>query len=244
MRFWSIIIAIALLWGCHSEKKTLILVSKDNHSNIQKWLHKTDSTLDIREFYMIPNDSMNYYLLKADAIVLGGGEDIHPSMYGHNEYLGVCGEIDLFRDSIEQLLIHQSFRNKIPLFGICRGEQILNGATGGTLIPDIPSFLHTSINHRAESDSDHVVIFAENSWLKNLLKSDSVWVNSRHHQCIDKVAPGFIVAATAPDGVIESIRYADTLQQPFIAGVQWHPEGLLDEPSMKIAKLFLSYCRE
>jgi len=240
MKFWIIIFAIILLWGCKQERKTFILVSKDNHSNIEKWLHKADPTLNIREFYTIPTDSMEFYLSKTEAIVLGGGEDVHPSMYRHEEYLNVCGDIDLFRDSIEQILIRRAFSNKLPLLGICRGEQILNAVSGGTLIPDIPTFLQTKINHRSKSDSDHVVIFTDNSWLKDLLHCDSIWVNSRHHQCIGEVAPGFVVGATAPDGIIESIRYADTLQQPFIAGVQWHPEGLFDEPSMKIASFLLS----
>jgi putative glutamine amidotransferase len=243
MKFWSIIVAITLLWGCHSEKETLILVSKDNHSNIEKWLHKVNSTLNIREFYTVPKDSMDIYLSKADAIVLGGGEDVNPAMYGHKEYLTACEEMDLFRDSIEQVLIKYAFAHKMPLLGICRGQQILNAATGGTLIPDIPTYIHSNINHRVVPDSAHLVLFPDKSWVKILLKSDSLWVNSHHHQCVDRVAPGFEVAATAPDGVIESIRYSDTLQQPFIAGVQWHPEGLLDEPSMKIARLFLSYCK-
>lgn len=240
MKILNTLLVIVLLWGCQPDDNVFILVSKDSHSSIEKWLHKADRSLEIREFYGIPTDSMDFYLSKADAIVLGGGEDVHPAMYRHEEYLPACEEMDLFRDSIEQVLIRYAFSHKLPLFGICRGEQILNAATGGTLTPDIPSFLHSTINHRAKSDSDHVVIFSQDSWLKSALQCDSIWVNSRHHQCVDTVAPGFVVAATSPDGIVESIRYADTLQQPFIAGVQWHPEGLLDEPSMKIARLFLS----
>jgi gamma-glutamyl-gamma-aminobutyrate hydrolase PuuD len=241
MRIWGIIIAILLLWGCQTTDKRLILVSKDNHSNIEKWLHKVDSTLDIRVFYTISRDSMDFYLSKADAIVLGGGEDVNPSMYGHKEYLTSCEKMDLFRDSIEQVLINYAFAHRLPLLGICRGEQILNASTGGTLIPDIPTYRPSTIKHRNESDSAHIVLFTDKSWLKAVLCCDSICVNSHHHQSVDAVAPGFEVTAKSPDGIIESIRYSDTLKQPFIAGIQWHPEALLDEPSMKIARLFLSY---
>ncbi len=239
MRWLIIALLMGVLLSCAKEQERLILVSKDSQRRIEKWLLQADSTLIIREFYTTPKDSMVYFLKKAFAIVLGGGEDIHPSIYGHQEYIEVCGEIDLFRDSIEQVLIRHAFAKKLPLLGICRGHQLLNAASGGTLIPDIPSFLVSKIDHRIQKDSAHVVYFPENSWLKIQLGYDSLWVNSRHHQCVDKIAPGFQVAATSADGVVESVQFADTLQYPFMVGVQWHPEGLLDAPSMRIAELFI-----
>ncbi|MDA3928326.1 MAG: gamma-glutamyl-gamma-aminobutyrate hydrolase family protein [Prolixibacteraceae bacterium] len=148
---------------------------------------------------------MNFFLEHASAIVIGGGEDIHPSIYGKNEYVEVCGAFDLFRDSIEILLINYALYNKVPLPGICRGHQIMNALTGGTLIPDIPSFLETNIQHRSNSDSAHVILFSTNCYL-NQLELDTLWVNSRHHQCVDQLSPKFNAIAFSPDNIVESIQ--------------------------------------
>jgi putative glutamine amidotransferase len=244
MKIWSILITIILISSCQPSEKLMILVSKDNHGNIAKWIHSIDSTIMIKEFYNLSPDSMNICLSEAKGLILGGGEDVDPKMYGHQEFLPACEEIDHYRDSIEKLMIDYSFQHRIPLLGICRGEQILNAATGGTLIPDIPTFTSSKINHRVSGNAAHWVIFPDNSWLKSLKAGDSLFVNSHHHQCIDKVAPAFTIAAWSTDHLVESIRYSDTLKEPFIAGVQWHPEGLLDDASIKIGKKFLSYCRK
>lgn len=240
MKYFNLVLIAIFFFGCERQSDSVILISKDSDQRIEKWFHQIDTTLNIREFYSIPSDSMNYFLNLASGIVIGGGEDIHPSIYGKEEFVEVCGAFDLFRDSIELVLINYAMKEKLPLLGICRGQQILNAANGGTLIPDIPSFLETKINHRSDSDSAHAVILTKNSCLQNVLNCDTIWVNSRHHQCVDKVAPGFIVSAISPDGVIESIELTDSLQNNFTVGVQWHPESLLDESSMKIARFFLT----
>ena len=123
--------------------------------------------------------------------------------------------------------------------GICRGNQIINASSGGTLIPDIPSFIESAVDHNNKLDSAHIVIGLKGSWLSDI-GEDTLWVNSRHHQCVDEVSPLFSPAAYSPDGVIESIQIPDSLLHPFAVGIQWHPEGLLDSPSMKIANLFIS----
>jgi len=239
MRLVIFFIALFSVVACSSPSESFILLSKDSSNRISNWLKKEDSSIVTREFYTLPIDSMDYFLERAKAIVIGGGEDVHPSVYGKEEYVEVCGAFDEFRDSIEMVLIKHALLNKKPLLGICRGHQIINAVNGGTLIPDIPSFSQTTINHRSDRDSAHVIICMKDSWL-SALNIDTLWVNSRHHQCIDELSPLFSPAAYSPDGIIESIQIADTLLHPFAVGVQWHPEGLHDKASAQIAKLFLN----
>jgi putative glutamine amidotransferase len=183
---------------------------------------------------------MEYFLLRADGIVIGGGEDVNPALYGKPEYLEVCGKVDDFRDSIEGVLIRFAFNNGIPLLGICRGQQMINVVAGGTLIPDLPTYKPGPIVHRNESDSAHTIYAESGSWLAGLIGQDTVWVNSRHHQSVDEVSQKFRIAAFAPDGVIESIEIKPGEDHPFAIAVQWHPESLYDSLSFSIGRLFLA----
>ena len=198
----------------------------------------------IREFYSIPVDSMDYYLNESDGIIMTGGEDVNPLLYGKPDYKDLCEEPDNFRDSIEKVMIRYSFKRKIPLIGICRGQQIANAVNGGTLIPDLPTATPESkIMHRSTSDSAHLVVPTVDSWIAANFGMKTFWVNSRHHQAVDNVARGFKVAAYAPDGVVESIEIADKQLHPFVICVQWHPENLRDSVSTTLGNLFLSEIR-
>ncbi len=233
-------ILILILTGCSYQKPDLILVSKDSRQRIEKWLSSIDPSIDFREFYFVPGDSMEYYLQQADGIVIGGGEDVNPAMYGKPEYTEDCGEMDDFRDSIESVLIHFALSNDIPLLGICRGQQIINVVTGGSLIPDLPIYKPGPIVHRNSSDSAHTIIAEPDSWLTGMIGEDIVWVNSRHHQALDEISERFHVAAHASDGVIESIEIRDEENHPFAKAIQWHPESLLDTLSYSIGRLFIA----
>ena len=229
------------LFSCQKENdKMLILISKDSHANIEQWLKAIDPDISTKVFYDIPRDSMSFFLKKANGIIIGGGEDVNPLLYNKPEYISVCEAPDNFRDSIEVLMIEYAMRKKIPLLGICRGNQIMNVVNGGTLIPDIPSFVpESNILHRFKNDSAHYIIPVANSWIENSLNYDSIWVNSHHHQAVGKISPQFMVSAYAPDSVIESIEIKDKNAHPFAVGVQWHPESLDDNLSEQIGKLFL-----
>ncbi|MEQ8325479.1 MAG: gamma-glutamyl-gamma-aminobutyrate hydrolase family protein [Vicingaceae bacterium] len=218
----------------------VILVSKDPSRSYTTWLMSLDSTLKVREFYTLPSDSMKHYLDLADGMVLTGGEDVNPTLYGKPDYIDQCEAPDNFRDSIEKLMIEHGFDHGRPLLGICRGQQIINALSGGNLIPDIPTRLPQSkVPHRSKQDSAHQVLPSEGSWLYEFTNGETQWVNSRHHQAVDKLAPGFKVAAIAPDGIVESIEYLDNNQHVFIVGVQWHPENLRNELSTYLGELFL-----
>jgi putative glutamine amidotransferase len=215
-----------------------ILISKDNKGQISEWLHILDPQLQIRELYGTPLDSLEFYLDRAQAVVIGGGKDIDPKWYGQPQYRSLCGPIDPYRDSLEYAMICYAREKVLPTLGICRGQQMINVAYGGTLIPDIPSFIGTLQAHKSSSDSAHSLLPVTGSWIRDSFSFEVFWVNSRHHQCVDALAAGFRVDAYAPDSVIEAISLADSIH-PFVQAVQFHPEDLRDSLSNSWGALFL-----
>jgi putative glutamine amidotransferase len=130
-------------------------------------------------------------------------------------------------------LVSLARERRLPILAICRGVQVLNVACGGTLVQDIPSQVPGALSHRLEVPPHQAVEFAHEVWLdkdtmlsklmnERLSDADSCEVNSRHHQAIRRLAPGLIVSATAPDGVIEAVEDPSA---GFCLGVQWHPEN-------------------
>ena len=122
---------------------------------------------------------------------------------------------------------------------ICRGIQVLNVAAGGTLIQDIPTLVpgaltHSTVAGRPIAVVAHTVDVAPGSRLAALFGAGELGVNSAHHQAVKAVAPGLVVAARAPDGVIEGLERPD---HPFCIGVQWHPEVMV-ESHPEVRRLF------
>lgn len=158
-----------------------------------------------------------------DGILLTGGVDVDPKEYGEAPHPTV--ELDPARDDYELDLARLAIARDLPLLAICRGSQVLNVAAGGTLIQDLPSQFPTAIGHSVTVEKDaiaHDVTVQPGTCLSVLLGSPTIAVNSRHHQAVKDAAPGFVVAATSPDGVVEAIEKPDA---SFCVGVQWHPEN-------------------
>jgi putative glutamine amidotransferase len=170
-------------------------------------------------------DSLPSALDAVDGVLLTGGVDVDPREYGEAPHPTV--EIDPARDAFELALARETLARNLPLLAICRGAQVLNVAAGGTLIQDLPSQHPSKLNHSLTTPKHaiaHDVTIAPATCLATLLGSGTVAVNSRHHQAVKDTAPGFIVSATAPDGVIEAIERPDA---SFCVGVQWHPENFV-----------------
>ncbi|MBQ2839493.1 MAG: membrane dipeptidase [Muribaculaceae bacterium] len=159
-----------------------------------------------------------------DGIIMTGGGDIHPSYFGE-EMVDECGVPDSVRDIYDIHLIKLAAQHCIPMLGICRGEQLINVAFGGTLFQDLPSQFpgDTLFQHR---NADHEVILQTDSWISNITRVDSFVANSYHHQAIKDVAPGFIVSGWSHDNVIEVIENVDGYP---IWGVQFHPERMFED---------------
>lgn len=173
-----------------------------------------------------------------DGVVMIGGDDVNPSYYKENAIPKV-NEIDSVRDVYDLTLLKLVTDRNIPVLSICRGVQVINVAFGGTLYQDIPFQLKDkSINHKQKEPREkatHAVAISKDSKLYGILGESELSINSYHHQSVKKVAPGFKVAATATDGVIEAIEaYPDRA----ILGVQWHPEAQVRAGDTTMLKLF------
>jgi putative glutamine amidotransferase len=187
-------------------------------------------------------DSALKLLAGCDAILFTGGEDVVPGYYG-NSYDSARCESNPGRDSLEFALIKESMRLKMPVFGVCRGQQILNVALGGTLIVDIPSDHPGNVIHQCEDylNCFHTVKAVKGSLLHTIAKSDTGLVASNHHQAIEKPAPGIRIAAWSSDSIAEAIEWADPSGKPFLMAVQWHPERMNTQSpmSMPLVKAFI-----
>lgn len=159
-------------------------------------------------------------LAPLDALLLCGGEDVEPRRYGAAPSPRL-GKVNLRRDAWELLLLDEAVKRRLPVFGICRGCQLINVYFGGTLWQDLPSERPGKIAHR--SKDLHPIRVVQGSRLAGCLGKENLMVNTSHHQAVKDLAPGFRAVAFAPDGVVEAIE-SDTLP---IAGVQFHPEKLL-----------------
>jgi putative glutamine amidotransferase len=168
-------------------------------------------------------------LAGADGLLLAGGGDLLPSLYGEPAH-EAFDPAEPGRDDYELELVRLATARDLPLLAICRGIQVLNVARGGTLVQDIATQLQTTIEHMVRQPQfaiGHDVWMAPTSRLQALMgprldDSDVCPVNTRHHQAVKDVGRDLVVTATAPDGVIEAIE--DPTQR-FCLGVQWHPEN-------------------
>jgi putative glutamine amidotransferase len=158
---------------------------------------------------------------RVDGVCLSGGPDIHPSAYGH-EPGDELGPTEPTLDAFELALARAADRRGLPILGICRGAQLLNVARGGSLHQHLPG--HRQVEHG--SVPTHRVRVAPESRLRRLLGPQAD-VNSFHHQTVDVLGARLVPAAWAPDGVLEAYESPDW---PFVIGVQWHAECLVDRP--------------
>lgn len=156
-----------------------------------------------------------------DALVLIGGDDIDPA-YWNEPHHPRLGELDTLRDAYDMRLVHMAERARMPILGICHGEQIINVAFGGTLWQDLPSQCGTEHRQKAkDSLGFHDVRFAADSRIASIMGCKSYKTNSFHHQAIRRIADGFRATGLCDDGTVEVIEPVD--DRP-ILGVQFHPE--------------------
>ncbi len=197
-----------------------IILSKAS-SNYIKWIE--DENVIILDAYTIKNtDSI---LKLADGIILTGGEDINPLEYNNTTNLKVCGDINYKRDTLERKLFDFALENKIPLIGVCRGMQMMNVASGGTLYGDIPTEIGTEVIHRNNGEVYHEIALCDTSTLIFPIETDTIMVNSWHHQGL-KIMPNHLrVIARSFDGLAEAV-VMDRSIHPFMIAVQFHPERL------------------
>ncbi|MCC6984086.1 MAG: gamma-glutamyl-gamma-aminobutyrate hydrolase family protein, partial [Bauldia sp.] len=160
-------------------------------------------------------------------IVTGSPSNVHPPLYGA-EPSEAAEPYDHQRDAFTLPLIRAAVERGVPLLAICRGIQEFNVAMGGTLSPEIAKLPGRHEHHLdADTNDDRYAIrqdvfLAEGGCLAGIFGSDRIRVNSVHYQGIERLAPGLVIEATAPDGTVEGVSVPDA--PGFAVGVQWHPE--------------------
>jgi putative glutamine amidotransferase len=174
-----------------------------------------------------PEDASDL-LDRVDALILTGGGDVDPALYGQAPHPKL-GPIIRERDDFELALCKEVLRRDLPLLAICRGHQVLNVATGGTLIQDIPSEVTGGLDHdpRGERwERAHDVRICNGTRLREILGRETISVNSFHHQAVAQLGQGLLVSArTSDERIVEAI---ESPGRRFVLGVQWHPEAFWD----------------
>jgi putative glutamine amidotransferase len=237
------------------EKPLKIALTKAS-PNYMDWITKGNSSIIIVDLNNLKPAEAIQKLHDCAALVLTGGGDIDPSLYkntGNNED---CKDIDVNRDKLEKAVIDEAMTQKMPILGICRGEQMLNVALGGSLITDIPSFKklkknltnggNTLLKHAIAVDLDngkkepaevihqcddylhcyHTVRLESTSLLRSIIGFDTGFVTTNHHQAILTLGNGLKKNAQSADSVIEGIEWNEPKGKSFMLGVQWHPERM------------------
>ncbi len=245
----ALVFAFAFLAGSctRQEDKTKIAISYiygDKAENSYfKWLKNINPEAEYIVMFGLPKDSVEMVFEECSALLLTGGRDVYPGRYGKEYDTVRCGKFDFYRDTLEFKLIELAIEEELPILGVCRGQQILNVALGGTLYVDIPTDINSMVRHRCNDWENcyHQVRVLPNNLLSEISGVSKGKVTSNHHQAIDRLADDFKVLAVSNDGIIESIGWKDTLGKPFLMAVQWHPERMdtLNMLSTPIARKFL-----
>lgn len=211
-------------------------IGSENYLKYPKYIQNAYENIISENAYGKKIDELEELLKDADGLVLTGGPDVHPRFYNQEQDTSFC-EIDSYRDSLEFALLAIAFQKQIPIFAICRGLQILNIYLGGSLYPDIPTFLGTNVEHRCKNPTNQCfqnIKILPNTKLYQWIARDSIKVNTFHHQGINKLADGVKPSSIALDGLIESFEWIEPARKPFFIAVQWHPERLENDTVSKI----------
>jgi putative glutamine amidotransferase len=200
----------------------------------------------IRHFGGIPllipvlasDDELQFLLDRCDGLLLTGGDDIDPGLFGE-EKLNDTVVIAPERDAQEGRVIDMALERNLPIFGICRGIQMLNVFQGGTLHQHIDG--HSDFKSR--STGCHKVSILPGSRLETILSESCLTVNSLHHQAVDALGKDLAVCAVSEDGIVEAVIHTS---HPFCLAFQWHPEHMSrkNKGQQKIFDTFVNACKK
>jgi putative glutamine amidotransferase len=167
---------------------------------------------------------------RVSGLLLSGGSDVDPGLYGEVPHPQL-GRVVRERDEFELGLVREALGRDLPILAICRGHQVLNVATGGTLIQDIPSEVVGDVDHdprRQRWERAHDVRILDGTRLRRILGRETVSVNSFHHQAVKGLGRGLMASAWSQgDRIVEGI---EAPERRFVVGVQWHPESFWNQP--------------
>ncbi|BCD60685.1 MULTISPECIES: gamma-glutamyl-gamma-aminobutyrate hydrolase family protein [unclassified Nitratiruptor] len=209
-------------------RKKQIVVTGSRYKNRNSWLfiHFLLKLFHAKPIFIHPDSTLPKDF---DALLIGGGTDICPKEYGlHQEW--PCEEK---RDKIELELFHQAFDKKLPIFGICRGMQLINVALGGSLHPNVED-LDLEYQHPYTPFPLQTITILPHTKLYSILQTSTIKANALHHQAINVLGKDLRIAAKDRNGIIQAIEH----EKLPILGIQWHPEYL---PYMHPHRKFFKY---
>jgi putative glutamine amidotransferase len=172
---------------------------------------------------------------EARGLLLCGGVDVEPGRYDEETIPSASVETLPERDAQEWRLLDAAREARMPVWGVCRGLQVLNVYLGGSLWQDLPSQRPSPVEHSIEEPKDHLAhpvrVIDPAAPIAERLTGKAPLVNSRHHQAVKRLAPGLAVVAESPDGLVEAAILDDAGW--WVRGVQWHPENLVALPEQR-----------
>lgn len=177
------------------------------------------------------DDHAGALLARLDGLLLSGGADIDPAVYGDTDVHPTTYGISPLRDRFEFALLREALDRNLPILGICRGIQVLNVGLGGTLYQDIADQFGRELLHRQQdagieaSEAGHTVTATDGGLLAEIYGSTTIATNSFHHQAVKSIAPDLVVEARSDDGLVEAVSLPG---RSFVLAVQWHPEMIFE----------------
>jgi len=232
--------AVIFITSCHNNGQNnsdsvKIAITKAN-DYYTSWIERNGNNTTWVNLYGLRYDSAMNLLRKCDGLLVTGGKDVFPGLYGKLADTARCEGFDRYRDSLELAAIQMAIIKRIPIFGICRGLQIINVDLGGTLIVDIPTDFDTIVKHRKKGGGVcyHEVTIVPDSRLSQISGVLSDTVNSAHHQGIEHLGRELAIVAYANDSLPEAIEWAHRGNKGFLMATQWHPEHM--DPNHPLSK--------
>jgi putative glutamine amidotransferase len=221
---------------------TIGITDCSKYDNYSAWIQSVDASINIIKLsYKLDNIDL---LESCNGVILTGGEDVYPTIYGKPEYLEILdlSQMDEKRDAFELQIIGQSLQAGKPILGICRGLQIANVYFGGSLVPDIPIVIGSNFHNKIEGkDQRHHVELIEGSLINKITGQQHGEINSAHHQSAQKIGKGLIATGYADNNIVEAIEWKETAKKSWLLLVQWHPERISNDAhfSLPIREAFL-----
>jgi putative glutamine amidotransferase len=198
---------------------------RPDHAHYERWIQRAAPDSEVVKLSCVLGNARE--LERCDGLLLTGGGDVHPRSYGREDALPAVKGVNVQRDEFEFGIINAATQLHLPVLGICRGMQVFNVATGGTMIPDVLAAGFR--DHRksdAGADRSHSVRVDRGSLLHALVKTDHGEVNSSHHQAVERPGKRLRAVAWSEDGIVEALEREGGSEDPFLLLVQWHPERM------------------